>query len=523
MTSELHALRQAFASRNWPLTSQLCQKILTADPQQVDAHMVMGLMAGQHGHLGAALRAFETVVKLDSSRLDARIQLARCLVHKGEHGLARQQADWILHSAACHTLSATLLDLLATVYSHIGLQETALTLYERCLEMSPDSVPYLSNTAGCLIFLGHRQRAKNYLLHALELQPNYPKAHWQLARLEPANANVVSTLQTALEKCPDTDPQGQIFLHYSLGKAFEDLRQWDKAWQHFHGGAKAQRQRLNYNPASDRQLFQSLRHTFDSSWFSSLSNDGATQQNLASTGPVFVVGLPRSGTTLVERIITNHSGVQSLGELPHIPIQTKRLAALQSGDLLSVEVLEAVAHQNLKPLAEHYYQAIHYLRNDQPRFVDKLPHNSLYIGLLAKAFPEAQFVCLQREPMDNCWALYKQLFAGAYFYSYELEELGSYVQQHRELMAHWQRHLPERFHTIDYETLVTEQEDTTRGLLNFLQLEFEPECLAFESNRTAAATASAAQVRSKIHSRSVGGWCHYEKQLATLKKYFYEQ
>ncbi len=471
----------------------------------------MGLIAGHHGHTNAAIRAFNTVIDINSDRLDAHAQLARCLVLRGSHSKAEIHADRVFHSK---TQKAKLLDLVATVYSHIGKQEKALALYDRCLIIEPKNINYLSNTASCLTFLGKISRAQECLTNAIDLQPSNPRFHWQYAKLTTAtNSNHIDTMTSLLQKeSIQNSPPAKTMLHFAIGKSYEDLRQWPQAWNHYEKGNQIERSGLTYNVDDDLSIFDTLIKTFTKDWIESHRSE-------LSDEPIFIVGLPRSGTTLVERIISSHSRVQSLGELPQFPIETKKLSGDSSRQLIHSSMIHSLADIDSAQLGSNYMSEVSYLRNEKFQFTDKLPQNYLYIGLLAAAFPQAKFVCLERNPMDSCFSLYKQLFANTYPFSYDQKELAAYYLGFNKLVKHWQQVLPRQFYTINYENLVENQEASTRKLLSQLNLDFEKDCLKFEQNTSAAATASASQVRNKINANSIDRWRHFETELTPLKEF----
>ena len=508
----LQRVRQAMAARDWRTATQLCIEVLKRDQRQPDAHLVLGLAAAEAGKPDMALRAFDTTLKIDPARTDARVQRARVLVQAGRHGEAEREAESCIDNVAN---SAKLLDLLATVYSHIGKQHRAAPLYERALQLSPDDVTLLSNAAAVFIFTGEKQRAEECLTHALALAPNNYRCHWQLAKLRRAQAPDHCEQMACLAQEQSSDSRAQAFLHYAMGKEYEDLEDWSRAWQHYRTGAEQQRSRIAYTPPEDTALFAALQRHFDAKWFADTPAYADYDRNNA---PIFILSLPRAGSTLVEQIIGSHSQVQALGELAQWPLAVKKLANIRQPGLFRADIAAAAAGIDPGRISALYRSDIRHLRNAQPRFTDKLPSNFLYAGLLAKAFPQAHFVHVYRNPMDSCFAMYKQLFADAYPFSYSQMELAQYYVQYRRLMEHWQNLLGQRLYNIDYDALVQDQRGQTERLLQHLGLPFEQACLQSHRSSAAAATASAAQVRQPVHKRSVGRWRHFAVELQELQQ-----
>jgi hypothetical protein len=232
--------------------------------------------------------------------------------------------------------------------------------------------------------------------------------------------------------------------------------------------------------------------------------------------PIFIVGLPRTGTTLTERIISSHSQVESADESMFMQIAIKRVSRLAGKESMSPAIIEAAAKRDIGLIAERYLDAVDYRLSGMPMFIEKLPENFLYLGFIARAFPDAHIIHLRRNPMDACFAMYKQSF---FKFAYTLENLGRYYVAYDRLRSHWQDVLKDRVIEVEYESLVTDQESQTRRLLDKLGLAFEPACLAFEQNKAPSVTASQVQVREKIHSRSVDKWKRFERELLPLRRH----
>ncbi|GMG85920.1 hypothetical protein MNKW57_02410 [Biformimicrobium ophioploci] len=452
---------------------------------------------------------------IDPQRHDARIQRARCLVQAGNHAEAEQEAD--LCRGAVQD-KPKLLDLLATVYSHIGKQEKAEPLARRASELAPADLAILSNAAAIQLFVGEDQRAAGNLTRTLQLAPQHYRSHWQLSKARrAADEHHCEQMETLLAD-PACADDGRVYLHYALGKEYEDLQQWQRAWEHYRDGTALQRNRIRYSADDGEALFECLKHTFDRQWFEETMEAGGSAQGRTQDSPIFILGLPRSGSTLVERIIGSHSQVQALGELPQWPLAVKRLARVRAPGLFRPDIVTGAAALAPQQFAERYRAEIGFLRDGSPFFSDKLPDNFLYLPLLAKAFPDARMVHVHRNPMDSCFAMFKQLFADAHPYSYSQQELADYYAGYRQLMDQWRSLLGDRLVEVDYDALVQQQETQTRQLLERLGLPFEEACLAFHRTPGAAATASAAQVRQPMHNRSVGRWRQFEAGLAPLRQ-----
>jgi hypothetical protein len=232
--------------------------------------------------------------------------------------------------------------------------------------------------------------------------------------------------------------------------------------------------------------------------------------------PLFIVGLPRTGTTLTERILASHSQVQSVGETEFLQMMLRRTSGLHTVAKMTPEIIRTVTRQSIDTIASGYVDAVQYRLAGEPIFIDKLPFNVLYLGFIAKAWPDQPIILMRRHPMDTCFSMYKQVFTWAYKYSYDLDNLATYYLAYEGLLEHWRELLGERLVEVRYEDLVTDQEGETRRLLDRVGLDFEEVCLRFEENPAPTTTASSVQVRQKVHTGSIGRWKRYATELEPL-------
>jgi hypothetical protein len=252
-----------------------------------------------------------------------------------------------------------------------------------------------------------------------------------------------------------------------------------------------------------------IRATFSAEFF------GRDREGHVSAEPIFVIGMPRTGTTLVDRILSSHSVVHSAGELQAFAVELTALChdRTDGRQVSTLDMVHRATGVDFAALGENYIAATRPATGRTAHFVDKLPLNFLYAGLIHLALPKAKIILLERDPMDTCYAVFKTLFVGIYPYSYDLEELAQYYVAYRELIDHWQAVLPNVMHTVRYEELVSEPRPVIENLLDYCDLSFEDACVRFEENAAAVTTASAAQVRSGFSTASIGNWRNYAKQL----------
>jgi len=272
---------------------------------------------------------------------------------------------------------------------------------------------------------------------------------------------------------------------------------------------------MQYDVREDEAAMASIASSFDQNLLNS------TRPTDDSERPVFILGLPRSGTTLIDRIISSHSQVGSLGEHDMLPLTLMNLTTGGTGSVGSdvadkTSLIEQSARIDFAELGRRYRYGIDGFGNHAARLVDKTPLNFLYLGLIHLSMPGAKIIHMRRHAVDSCYAIYKTLFRAGYPFSYSLQEVGRYYIAYRGLMDHWKMAIPGAFLEVDYEAVIADQEGETRRMLDYLGLEWEDACLDFHRQRGPAATASAAQVRQPIYTTSIGLWRNYERQLAPL-------
>lgn len=485
--------------------SQLVLKYL---PKTVEAHFLIGLIGIESRDWAIATRAFKNVVSLNNTHVAGWAQLARAFVTAGQYS----NAETALSKAVVIECDDPLVfDVIGTVYSVLGDQRAALLWYDKAAVIA-DSATFELSRAKALIFLGRLDEAGTALDAVLAERPATAQAHWMKSRLGTASStDHLKTLKTLVEDATFR-PGDEPFLYYAMGKEYEDLEQWDKAFKAYEKGAKARRAEVQFDEAAEEIMFAALANTFDKAWLEALG------QGNPDVSPIFIVGQPRTGTTLVERIITAHSDVTSAGELQQFSMSIKRLSGITSPKPMTAEIIRKAASIDPAELGSMYLEATRALRQNTPRFVDKMPVNYLYVPLIAAAFPNAKIIHVTRSPMDSCFSSYKQLFADAYYHSYDLEEMARHHVRYRKLMAAWSDLLSSRMLEVNYEEIVEETDISARNLINYLDLPWQDECIDFHKQTSSVTTASAAQVREKAHTRSVGLWHRYDTHLEPARK-----
>ena len=515
-----NAGQQAVMQQNWPALEQIAAQMRQKFPNSAQTYYLSGVLLRVKRLVPDAIEAFKTGLSLDDKRYDIAVELANLYSMSRQNGLAAELLD---HYAPMLDNSPRYSDLAGTIYTEIGLSERALPLFKRACELQPEAQIFKANLATCAVFVGDIDLGEKLYRELISENPEHRKNHYLLSRLKKAkDSEHINQMLAVIEGSQDT-PRDIPNL-FALGKEYEDLGEWEKSFKYYKKACDGVKAQTGHDVQQDISLIDSVIENFGADYVAKIPKPVAADQSNERQGdankatPIFILGLPRTGTTLVERILSSHHDVMSLGETTFIQMAIRNAAGLKSGEVINGDVLASVAKQDADQIAQAYMQRVSYRLGDESFFIEKLPFNFLYAGLIAAAWPEARFVHLVRHPMDACFSMYKQVFTWAYGFSYSLEDLGQYYVGYDRLRQHWKTVLGERFVEVRYEELVSDQEHQTRQLLDNLNLPFDEACLAFEKNRAPSTTASSVQVRSKVHQGSVNKWLKYEQQLQPLHK-----
>jgi len=492
-----------------------CMAILKQHPNNEQTHFLVGLIGLASNDREKAALAFNSVTSLNPGHVAAWAHLAKLQAQSGQIN----RADQSLGMAVKHESGdiAEVQDVIGSTYALLGEHEVANQWFRKAAAKAPNNLSVSVNLANSQIYLGKTDAAKAQLAKVLELAPNNGQAHWLLSGLAKAdNANHVAQIENILTNSA-TPSHAEAFLCYGAGKECEDLEDWDQAFRYFERGARARRKHVSFDNAQEEETFNALKNTYTQQWL-------ATKSEYCDTNaPIFIVGQPRTGTTLVERIITSHSQVHSAGELMHFGNAVRRQSDYEGAERFSASLFESAASLDGKKLGADYMTSTSKLRGTTPHFVDKLPYNYQFLPLILAALPNAKIIHLVRDPMDVCFSVYKQLFADAYPHSYDIEEMARHFVRYHRLMEVWRERFPGRFLDVRYEEVAADVETEGRRIINYLQLPWEDACANFYQQATAVTTASAVQVRQPAHTRSVGRWRRYEKQLQPVRDILMEE
>lgn len=490
--------------------------ILDTEPDRLYVRLRLSALEQAAGRYRAArthaLEAGATVRRLSAWKHVALV--TRRLLDFDEGEAARElivSADWA--DADIFRNSAVLSQYLWLTHHF----DDALRLIEAAGHRAGPSHLLSYSKANALRHCGRMAEATAEYEYCLSLEPGYAYAHWSLAHHVRSDVPFarVKRIRAALAATVKSSPE-RAYLHYALFKELDDAGDTASAWQHLSAGARFKRAGVHYDADREERAFAALRNAPPTIGRVPIEQDATPD----GTVPIFIVGLPRTGTTLLERILGGHTRVAGGGELDTfgeaLSFVSDRFvpgAAMDAGDVLRLQEID------LGEVGRRYRQRTLHRASGCAFLSDKNPVNFVHAGLIARALPQARILCLMRSPMDACLSNLKELFANdAYAYSYDLDELADHYARFARLAAHWRRTLPGRFHIVDYQSLVDDTATTVAQVLAFCGLPFEEGCLDITSNTTPVSTASSSQVRQPIHGRNIGAWRRYAAPLEPLRR-----
>lgn len=489
---------------------------LAQDATPAETHYLYGNCLRRLGLAEEAEAALRAALERDPGLQPAGFSL--CFLYQ-ETGRRREAAEQLRRMAEQYAADRDILHQVGGLMAEFGQYADAAALYEQILKSEPQARSY-QRLGQYYQKLGRYQEAFEALNEAITRNPDAGAAYLLLANTrrytrDEADTALLRKFASTVQR-RDLNEATRTCLHFGLGKMHDDRGEYEEAFRHFEAGNGLRRNSREFTIAFDHARWQKFAQ--DIGGLASVSLAQATSAGPAGPAPVFVVGMLRSGTTLVERILASHPAVCSLGETGWVEEMRQRAFELTGSDFPAN--LSQLSEGQLKQLRTGYTGRWPRHALDAVYMLDKNPTNFMYLGLMARVFPDAKIVHCRRDARDSCLSVYFQNFAHPYInYAYDLEEIGHYYNGYAEVMRHFKRLLPPgMLHEVGYEDLIADQEKTTRGLLEALGLPWDPRCLQFHAQRDTIATASLWQARQPLYKESVGRWRHYERHLAPLLK-----
>ncbi len=504
----------AMLANDIPTAERLLKSYLKQAPTDVPAIRMLAEVAMRCGRDEDAEHLLERCLELAPSFAPARYNYAVLLHRRNDPAGAMVEVERLL---AANPRSPSYRNLLAVILSRIGEYERSIQTYTQLLAEYPGNARIWMSYGHILKTEGRNEQSVAAYRRGIALDPALGEAYWSLANLKTFHftADDMSAMQAALAR-DGLDDASRVHFHFALGKAFEDSEDFTQSFGHYAQANALHRAGNHYDADANTQRVKRLKRTFTPQFFSERAGSGCD-----AADPIFIVGMPRAGSTLLEQILSSHSAVEGTTELPEMIAMAKDLRT-QGGSHEIVAYADTLASKSapeLRELGERYIERTRkYRKTDRPFFIDKMPNNFLHVGMIQVVLPNAKIIDARRHPLGCCFSNFKQHYARGQNFSYGLADMGRFYRDYVELMAHFDRVLPGRVHRVIYEHTVEDTEAVVRRLLEYCGLPFEAGCLRFFENQRPVRTASAEQVRRPIYREGVDQWRHYEPWLGPLKE-----
>ncbi len=486
------------------------REVLRANPRNVDALRMLGRLAGKAARLDDAERLFERAIELAPDFVAAIVDAGRLMQEQNRFeeaiGLYRRAIALEPKHVQAHFF-------LAGTLAPAALTFDAIEAYRKTLELKPDHAGAMLGLGHVLKTVGQQAEAIQSYRDCIAARPEFGEAYWSLANLKTyrLSEDDIAEMETRLN-AEGLDDQPAVNFMFALAKAHEDRGDYQRAWAYYRDGNARQRMRESYDPVQTEVMNDALIEVFDYDFLTRYTGQGCADES-----PIFIVGLPRSGSTLIEQILASHSQVEGTAELPYVGRVATSLNRNRADGINYPQAVRELGAEHFQALGEDYlgHARLHRIEG-APRFIDKMPNNFPNIGLMHLMLPNARIIDARRHPLDSCLSCFRQLFARGQTFTYDLTEIGEYFLQYQRMMDYWEEVLPGRVLTVQYEELVTDFEPQVRRLVEYCGLPWEDACLEFHQTDRPIRTASSEQVRQPVYTGSIGFWRNYESHLGEL-------
>jgi predicted Zn-dependent protease len=511
---QLQQAAAAMVRNDIPRAEALLKQHLKQAPTDVPAIRMLAEVATRCGRNEDAQKLLERCLELAPGFTAARHNYAVVLHRLNQPARALAEVDRLL---AVDPRSPSFRNLRAVILVRVGEYERSSRIYAELAEEYPANARVLLSYGHVLKTEGRQDDSIRAYRRSIAADPAFGEAYWSLANLKTFRFSALdrSAMQAQLARS-ELDAASRVHFHFALGKSFEDEAEYSRSFEQYSQGNALHRAEHPYDPDLNSQRLARLKQAFTREFFRDRAGFGCDAPD-----PIFIVGMPRAGSTLLEQILASHSAVEGTNELSEVLSMTKDMREqAEAGDIAEyAQVFAACSAAELREMGERYLERTRiHRKTDRPYFIDKMPNNFLHVGLIHAMLPNAKIIDARRHPMACCFSNFKQLYARGQPFSYSLVDLGRFYCDYVDLMAHFDAVLPGRIHRVTYERTVEDTESEVRRLLAYCGLPFEPRCLRFFENERPVRTASAEQVRQPIYREGVEQWRKFEMWLGPLKE-----
>ncbi len=510
---ELKSVSSFIYEGKYKKADHLCRDFLKNHPHHIEAMRLLAKIGKELHVYDDSEFLLESCLMFDKDNFDVALDYIDVLIKRQKYAKALEEAEK-LYSKDKDNLRFMIA--YAVTLQQTNKQEEALELYNKILNIDKKNPEILVSKGHLQKTFGDLKGSIDSYKNSYKIDQYYGDAYWSLANLKTYQFNDEEIMQ--LEKMTQDEfinDNEKIYMSFALGKAFEDRGEYDKSFTNYQNGNSLKKEFTKFDLKLFDEECKNQKEVCTRDLFDSKADWG-----LETREPIFVLGLPRVGSTLIEQILASHSMVEATHELPNILALSHKLNLRKVQEKTSryPEILLSLSAPQLKMIGEQYIKDAEIFRTNKPFFIDKMPNNFRHIGLIKLILPNAKIIDIRRNSMSACFSCYKQLFAEGQEFTYDFGDLAGYYNNYVELMEHWNQVLPNQILSIKYEDLVNDFENSVNKILNYCNLDFEDECLSFYKNKRSVRTPSSEQVRQPIYRKGLDYWKNYDTYLGDLKR-----
>ena len=503
-----------YKSGNLNKAEEVTNKLIEKNPRVVFLHNLLGLILTGQEKIDKAIECYKKGLEIDPNYAMIYNNLGSIFFSFPSHKNIKKSEELYKKSILLDKKIAEPHNNLGNLYKSLNRFEEAIKYFNKAIEINPKLSFVHHNLATTYITTGKFDEATHHFEAAIKISPNFILAHRGLSRVTKYNKETkhLKELNRLYQEIKPNDLENKMELAFSLGKAYEDIKSFDESFKFYKEGNEICRKKIIFSIEDEKENFKISKLTFNKKLFDKYNKSG-----FQNTSPIFIVGMPRSGTTLVEQILSSHPKVFGADEIDIMPNLVKK--NFKDNDLrLYFEDIDELKVKNLAEIGKDYIKKIKEISRNYDRTTDKLPINFLLIGFIKLILPDSKIINCYRDPKDNCLSIFKNHFtSGRVNFGYDLNEIVQYYNLYADLMKHWNDALPNFIYNLKYEDLISDSTSQIKKLVNFCNLKWSESCLNFHNNNRPIKTASDTQARSKIYNTSINYWKNYEKNLV---KYF---
>ena len=514
LKEHIQSVINIYKSGDLPKAEQVSKKLIAANPNAVFLYNLLGLILTGQKKLEEAIEYYEKGLKIDPNFAMIYNNLGLLFFNQKSDGNLEKAENLYKKSITLNENIPEPHTNLGNLYNLLNKTEEAINYHKKSIAINPKFSYAYFNLSNVYLAIGKFSEAKKQLNEAIKLNPNFFYAHRMLSRITKYTNKEkhFKDLEELYNKINIDNTENKMDIAFALGKAYEDIQNFEKSFSFYKEANLLCRKKIIFSINEEKEKFKEIKNIYVEKLFNKFNNSG-----FLDSSPIFILGMPRSGTTLIEQILSSHSEVFGADEVEFIPDLIKK--NFKDRDLRLYFLDNVIFNEdNLKKIGKEYISKMNYISHNSKRTTDKLPTNFLSIGFIKLIFPNSKIVHCNRNARDNIFSIFKSHFPGGKInFAYDLDEIIEYYNLYLDLMKHWNEMLPGFIFNIKYENLISDTELQIRNLLNFCNLDWQNDCLKFYNNKRPIKTASDTQARNKIYNTSIDSWKNYEKYF---NKYF---